>query len=349
MTICKNCGKGSMGDEKSCLKCRQPFAGPAIVATGDVAQPTPEAPIVRAKKKWATKFDGPPLTRKDRDAKALAAATIAHMPKPKVKAVDLADKPDRTVTLKVQRVNIQPKQRGTVAVDPSADVLEVVPPPDQPHGWGSANPQGISPLRVNDAVAESIAPAQPLSQTREAWLLAAVEALRPHFQAAGEELPERVRVATGWPGGRGKKDGVVGQCWMPEATADGVPGVFISPVEGDPIRVLDILVHELVHAIGHRGHRGPFAKLAAKVGLEKPWTATKAGERLREDVLKPIAEALGAYDHAVITPGARLKVQSTRMLKLECPECGYTVRTTRKWIEVGLPACPNGDTMEEAK
>lgn len=36
------------------------------------------------------------------------------------------------------------------------------------------------------------------------------------------------------------------------------------------------------------------------------------------------------------------------MLKLVCPEDGYTVRTTRKWLEVGQPSCPCGLELEEA-
>jgi hypothetical protein len=28
------------------------------------------------------------------------------------------------------------------------------------------------------------------------------------------------------------------------------------------------------------------------------------------------------------------------MLKAECPECGYTIRLTKKWADVGLPTCP---------
>jgi hypothetical protein len=37
-----------------------------------------------------------------------------------------------------------------------------------------------------------------------------------------------------------------------------------------------------------------------------------------------------------------MKKQSTRMLKLECDECGYVVRTTQKWINVGVPVCHCG-------
>ena len=47
------------------------------------------------------------------------------------------------------------------------------------------------------------------------------------------------------------------------------------------------------------------------------------------------------------------KKQGTRMIKLVCEisdcECGgYTVRTTRRWIETGLPLCPVGHQMMEA-
>src|SRR3546814_18282994 len=38
------------------------------------------------------------------------------------------------------------------------------------------------------------------------------------------------------------------------------------------------------------------------------------------------------------------KKQKTRMLKCECAECGYTVRTARKWLEqAGAPLCPIED------
>lgn len=43
------------------------------------------------------------------------------------------------------------------------------------------------------------------------------------------------------------------------------------------------------------------------------------------------------------------KKQSTRMLKVICPGCGYTVRTTQKWIDIGLPTCPCGEEMEVAQ
>jgi len=37
---------------------------------------------------------------------------------------------------------------------------------------------------------------------------------------------------------------------------------------------------------------------------------------------------------------SRPKTQTTRLRKACCAECGYTVRVTAKWLEVGPPHCP---------
>jgi hypothetical protein len=36
------------------------------------------------------------------------------------------------------------------------------------------------------------------------------------------------------------------------------------------------------------------------------------------------------------------------MILVKCPkpECGYQVRTTRKWLDVGVPTCPCGELMK---
>jgi len=41
----------------------------------------------------------------------------------------------------------------------------------------------------------------------------------------------------------------------------------------------------------------------------------------------------------------QIKKQTTRMIKAECPSCGYTARISQKWVDVGLPTCPCGDTL----
>lgn len=182
--------------------------------------------------------------------------------------------------------------------------------------------------------------------TREEWLVGAVEALRPIFGEHDAEIPT-VKVSVGWPGGRGKKNAVIGQCWHPDAAKDGAAHIFISPVLDDSVRVLDVLAHELVHAVDHNesGHRGAFAKLAKAIGLEGKMTATVAGDELKGR-LTEIAGHLGGYPHgALVSMGDGAdgpKKQSTRMLKVECAQgSGYKVRLTRQWLdEYGAPFCP---------
>jgi hypothetical protein len=37
---------------------------------------------------------------------------------------------------------------------------------------------------------------------------------------------------------------------------------------------------------------------------------------------------------------------TTRQRKVTCPDCGYTVRMARSWMQRGLPVCPCGTKME---
>jgi len=67
--------------------------------------------------------------------------------------------------------------------------------------------------------------------------------------------------------------------------------------------------------------------------------STVAGKELKA-MLTGFVEQLGPYPHAMVLPSTPPTRQSTRMIKLVCPECGYLVRTTDKWIAVGLPRCP---------
>jgi len=183
-----------------------------------------------------------------------------------------------------------------------------------------------------------------VTKTREQWLQQAVRRLTPTFTRAGVVVPD-VAVSVGWPGGRGKKANVIGQCWPPSSTADGRPAIFISPAltGKDPVNILATLTHELVHAVGCPGHKGKFVKLARDVGLVKPWTATRAGDALAI-ALDAHADKLGPFPHAAVRSGLGVglgpEVQSTRMLKVYCPDDGYTLRTTRKWLDVAIPDCP---------
>lgn len=199
-------------------------------------------------------------------------------------------------------------------------------------------------------------------KTREEYLIAAIEACKPLFTGEGHTVPE-VHVSTGWPSSRGtsQKKKALGECWAKEASADERPQIFISPILVDPLDaepgardgfgVLPVLVHEICHAVaGHKAGHGPaFKKVAVSVGLEGKMTSTVPSPALRE-TLQGISDVLGAYPHArlnVLLSGK--KKQTTRMVKCECAECGYILRTTKKWIEVGVPHCPAGHGLMTAE
>ncbi|MEG7677046.1 hypothetical protein U2060_15005, partial [Listeria monocytogenes] len=82
------------------------------------------------------------------------------------------------------------------------------------------------------------------------------------------------------------------------------------------------------------GHGPKFRALATAIGLEGKMTATVPGEALRA-TLAEIIESVGPWPHAELRKGEaadKPKKQGTRMLKVQCPACDYTVRTTQTWI-----------------
>lgn len=184
-------------------------------------------------------------------------------------------------------------------------------------------------------------------ETREQWLLAAVQLMTPLFESAKYKVPE-IKVACGWPSSRGlsAKKRCLGEAWSKDAAKDKVAQIFISPFLEIPVQqfgVLDTLAHEVVHTVvGHEAKHGKvFKKCALAIGLEGKMTSTFGGEKFLEGA-KQWADKLGPYPHSQLNALKRpTKKQTTRMVKCECPECGYVVRTSRKWIEQGgAPWCP---------
>ena len=188
------------------------------------------------------------------------------------------------------------------------------------------------------------------SATREAWLLRLVNALRPSFQDVGHPLPDRLRITCGWPSkaALARIHRTIGECWPPAASADQTVEIFISPCLGTAIEASETLVHELIHAVGVKGHLKEFSAIARTIGLKKPWRATTATPELRER-LNGLISHIGPYPHATLDRSmVPYKKDGTRMHKLVCPRDGYTVRTSEKWIDVGMPTCPCGTRMRRA-
>lgn len=186
--------------------------------------------------------------------------------------------------------------------------------------------------------------------SREAWLQAGARALVPIFESAGAEVPERIRFSLGFPS-TGRKGKRIGECWQDTASADKHYEIFIRADLDKPLVILGVLAHEIIHAAvpSGSGHGPVFKKLALAIGLQGKMTATTIGPNLESDLAK-IAIDLGPLPHARLmldsvgegTP----KKQGTRLLKAECGQCGYTVRVTKKWADIGSPHCPHHGEME---
>ena len=182
--------------------------------------------------------------------------------------------------------------------------------------------------------------------TRENWLIMATDKLNNGvFKQHGYEVPQDVKVSCGFPasGGRtGAKHQAIGTCHNRASSKAGVNEVYISPTQDDSIRVLDVLTHELIHAIDdcEHGHKGLFRTIAVDVGLEGKMTSTHAGKELTAK-LEKIVKELGEYPHAEVST-ANKKKQGTRNIKVECSSCGFGWRASQTMIDRMTNATCNG-------
>lgn len=183
--------------------------------------------------------------------------------------------------------------------------------------------------------------AYPMSNslTREAWLQAAVERIRPLFAARGHEVPA-VYVSVGWPAA-GQRSRVLGECWGTRDSSDGRNHIFIVPSLVEPVAVLDVLVHELVHAVDdcRHSHGAPFRTIALSVGLQGPsMRMASAGAALKAQLVS-MADALGPFPHAALARRPP-RPRASPPPRARCPECDYRLSVPRRFLHLGPPVCP---------
>jgi len=182
--------------------------------------------------------------------------------------------------------------------------------------------------------------------TREAWLLAAVEHLRPLFAAKGFSLPP-CQVSCGFAS-TGTRSGHVGQCWSTKSASNELNQIFIAPTLKSAYDVIDTLVHELVHAVDNceNKHGKEFKKIALKMGMKGPMRSAEAGPEL-EAILNTLLDTLGPYPHGHLKVGMRKAPRRDRP-RAKCKHCGYQVPMLKKFLTYGPPICPKDKVEMEA-
>jgi len=206
-------------------------------------------------------------------------------------------------------------------------------------------------------------------RVREDWLLDAFAAFRGWLKDVGMELPEQIHLSVGFGYGAKRESALIlGQTFATFKSADGVNHVFISPALDQIHEVLATLLHEAIH-VGNDcrdGHKGEYARVARELGFTGTLLGIDTTTELR-DRLEILGFELGIFPHSkleVLAPapllvgpdGKEIKTrgtsgpprQGTRLIKATCGECGYTIRITRKWLDVGNPTCPCGGEIAEA-
>jgi hypothetical protein len=180
---------------------------------------------------------------------------------------------------------------------------------------------------------------------RIAWLENAYQLLQTELLP---EAPECLSITFGFPstGARKTKNQRIGeyahqflQGNHEQLTNTG----FISlhpTIFNNPSRVLDVLLHEMIHAATPGdGHKGLFPKLAKRCGLAGKMTATTAGPALKEQLDKFLADRLPVMPPGYGDLSPARKKQTTRMLKYVCPSCSQIIRAATDELNAVCGEC----------
>jgi len=183
---------------------------------------------------------------------------------------------------------------------------------------------------------------------RIAWLEQAYNLLRSELLP---EAPERVTITFGFPskGARPSRNQRIGEYAHFLKDCDAGPGLLtLHPtIFREPARVLDVLLHEMIHAAcPNDGHRGKFPKLAKRVGLTGKMTATVAGPELKATLEGFLADRLPPMPNGHGDLSSQRKKQSTRMRKYVCPACGQIIRAATDCLNAVCGDCDAHYIME---
>lgn len=200
--------------------------------------------------------------------------------------------------------------------------------------------------------------------THEDYLVAVTRAVCEQYPATASALSE-VRLVFG-SGPRRRGVGPMQRAWNGGEAVEPLALVEIAAIGGlSPAETCHVVLHELAHVLAPgTGHGKEWRHAARQVGLMNPRAWPDAGELADwgaiSEAIRPVLQAIPApterapadfFDWHRRPCGAgygarggtsRGEGSGSRYLKVVCrqPGCGYQVRVTRKWLELGTPRCP---------
>jgi len=194
---------------------------------------------------------------------------------------------------------------------------------------------------------------------REHWLQLATAEMIPWFKdfdAPTDISKEKIQVSCGFTKSSGPRDMAIGQCWYKSTTVDESKAcfqIFICPTQDDPIQVLGILLHEMIHvACGpEHGHKGAFKDIALKLGLAGKMTATFVDvESELHERIDAVFKKIGPYPHSsmAMTYKKKTKQKGKWIRLMSLKDETYTCVISPKSLENhGYPTDPWGEEMVE--
>jgi hypothetical protein len=187
--------------------------------------------------------------------------------------------------------------------------------------------------------------------SREDWLNEAKDLLLGEIIAPLVEIREdlKIKISVGFkPGSKAANLKILGCCFPSACSQDGFNEIFINPISDDSFSIINVLLHEIIHALDdcESGHKGAFAATCDLVGLNKPYTSTTPNPDL-EARLNGMLELLGSIPHSKMDLGT-VKKDKNRNLKVFC-DCGFKFNTSQAQIDKVLSArgrinCPHCDS-----
>jgi hypothetical protein len=180
---------------------------------------------------------------------------------------------------------------------------------------------------------------------RESWLTEMASRLESLYFNSNNITLDSHKVTCGFPhtGATAARRKRIGECHPASNSEGDYFEMFISPVVSDSIEVAAILAHEMCHVADRcmHGHKSPFVRFMKMCELEGKPTATQPSEAFKHSVA-PIIQELGEYPHAKMNV-KNSKKKGSRMVKCECSDCGYILRTSRTNLNIAIPICPDQD------